>query len=236
MLGVDPDGDGEDDEDKDDESDDDGEDMEVIKDETDANLMNLRWMIYQTIMSSAGAEEAGHKLLSVVRPGQEVELCGMLVECCKQERASNARFYGQLGQRLCGVGRAYRAGFDACFARCYAAAHRMGTDELRAAAGLFAHLLAADAVPWRGVLGGVRITEEDPTSSSRIFMKVMFQEMVEQLGVRVLGRRMNDDDNPVVRDALFPRDKAENTRFAINFFMAIELGGVTEPARKILSL
>ncbi|KAI4963119.1 hypothetical protein ZWY2020_019688 [Hordeum vulgare] len=144
--------------------------------------------------------------------------------------------YGQLGHRLCGVGRAYRTGFEACFVRCYAVAHRMGIDELRAAAGLFAHLLAMDVVLWHGVLGGVRITEEDTTSSSRILMKVMFQEMAKQLGVRVLGRRMNDDDNPVVRDALFPRDKAENTRFAINFFMAIGLGGVTEPARKILSL
>ena len=111
----------------------------------------------------------------------------------------------------------------------------MGTDELRAAAGLFTRLLAADAVPWRGVLGGVRITE-DTTSSSRIFLKVMFQEMAEQLGVRVLGRRMNDDDEPEVRDALFPGDNAENTRFAINFFTAIGLGGVTEPARRMLSL
>uniref|UniRef100_N1R1R3 Uncharacterized protein n=1 Tax=Aegilops tauschii TaxID=37682 RepID=N1R1R3_AEGTA len=210
-----------------DDDDDDSEDMEVIKDETEINLINLRRTIYLTIMSSAGAEEAGHKLLSIMRPGQEAELCGMLVECCKQERASsNTRFYGHLGQRLCGISRAYQAGFEACFARCYAAAHRMGTDELR----------AADAVPWRSVLGGVRIAEEDTTSSSRIFMKVMFQEMAEQLGVRLLGRRMNDDDEPEVRDALFPRDSAENTRFAVNFFTAVGLGGVTEPARKILSL
>ncbi|XP_044318244.1 pre-mRNA-splicing factor cwc22 [Triticum aestivum] len=209
--------------------------MEVIKDGTATNLINLRRTIYQTIMSSAGAEEAGHKLLSIVRPGQEAELCAMLVECCKQERASsNTRFYGQLGQRLCRISRAYQAGFEACFARCYAAAHRMATDELRAAAGLFAHLLAADAVPWRNVLGGVRITEDDTTSSSRILMKVMFQEMAEQLGVRLLGRRMNDDDEPEVRDALFPRDSAESTRFAINFFTAIGLAGVTEPARRIL--
>ncbi|XBI88382.1 hypothetical protein VPH35_026352 [Triticum aestivum] len=235
MLGVDPDGDDED-EDNNDESDDDEEDMEVIKDETET-LINLRRTIYLTIMSSASAEEAGHKLLSVVRPGQEGELCAMLVECCKQERtSSNTRFYGQLGQRLCAISRAYQAGFEACFARCYAAAHRMGTDELRAAAGLFAHLLAADAVPWRGVLGGVRVTEEDTTSLSRIFLKIMFQEMAEQLGVRVLGQRMNDDDEPEVRDALFPRDSAENTRFAVNFFTAIGLGGVTEPARRILSL
>jgi pre-mRNA-splicing factor CWC22 len=60
----------------------------------------------------------------------------------------------------------------------------------------------------------------------------MFQETAEQLGVRELSRRMNDDD-PVVRDALFPRDSTENRRFAINFFKAIGLDGVTQPARNL---
>ncbi|CAM0948907.1 unnamed protein product [Alopecurus aequalis] len=234
MLPNDDGDDSEDDDDESDSDDDSGEDMEVIKDETETDTIGLRRTIYLTIMSSAGAEEAGHKLLCVGRPGQEAEVCTMIVECCRQERASsNTPFYGQLGQRLCGVGRAYQAGFEACFARCYSSAHRMATDELRGAAGLFAHLLATDAVPWRRVLGGVRITEADTTSSSRIFIKTLFQEMAEQLGVRELGRRMNDD--PVVRDALFPRDTAKNTRFAINFFVAIGVGGVTEPARKLLA-
>ncbi|KAM0824985.1 hypothetical protein ACQ4PT_069865 [Festuca glaucescens] len=232
MLGDD----GHDDDEYDDETDaEDGDEehMDVIKDETETNLIGLRRTIYLTIMSSAGAEEAGHKLLSIVRPGQEAELCAMIVECCKQERASKTRFYGQLGQRLCCVGRGYQAGFKACFARCYEAAHRMGTDELRSAAGFFAQLLATDAVPWGGVLAGVRVTEEDTTSSSRIFIKTLFQDMAEQLGVRVLSRRMNDDD-PVVRNALFPRDSAKNARFAIEFFRAIGLEGVTQPARKLL--
>ncbi|XP_047065214.1 pre-mRNA-splicing factor CWC22-like [Lolium rigidum] len=237
MLGDDGQDEDDNEYDESEDGDDDDEDTDVtIKDETETNLTGLRRTIYLTIMSSAGAEEAGHKLLSIVRPGhgQEVELCGMIVECCKQERAPKTRFYGELGQRLCGVGRAYQAGFEACFARCYAAAHRMGTDELRAAAGFFAQLLAADAVPWGGVLGGVRVTEEDTTSSSRILVKTLFQEMAEQLGVRVLGRRMNDGDDPVVRDALFPRDSAKNARFAIDFFTAIGLEGVTQPARKLL--
>ena len=47
---------------------------------------------------------------------------------------------------------------------------------------------------------------------------------------------MNDDDEPEVRDALFPRNSVENMRFAVNFFTAIGLGGVSETARKILSL
>uniref|UniRef100_A0A453KUP5 Uncharacterized protein n=1 Tax=Aegilops tauschii subsp. strangulata TaxID=200361 RepID=A0A453KUP5_AEGTS len=49
----------------------------------------------------------------------------------------------------------------------------------------------------------------------------------------MVRRRMIDDD-PLVRDALFPTDSAKNTRFAINFFTAIGLGGVTESLREHL--
>jgi pre-mRNA-splicing factor CWC22 len=45
---------------------------------------------------------------------------------------------------------------------------------------------------------------------------------------------MNHDD-PAVRDALFPTDSGKNMRFAINFFTAIGLGGVTEEARERLA-
>ncbi|KAM0881477.1 hypothetical protein ACQ4PT_032929 [Festuca glaucescens] len=214
----------------------DDEDMEevtMIKDETATELVGLRMMIYLTIMSSAGAEEAGHKLLSIVRPGQEMELCAMVIECCRQER-TYTRYYGLLAQGLCAVDQAYQAGFEACFARVYATAHCMDTTEVRGTARLYAHLLATDAVSWRGVLAGrVRLAEEDTTSSSRIFVKVLFQELSEQLRVPMLGRRMTHGD-PAVRDALFPTDSAKNTRFAVNFFTAIGLGGVTEQAREHL--
>jgi hypothetical protein len=41
-------------------------------------------------------------------------------------------------------------------------------------AKLFAHLLANDAISW-GVLQCIRLTEDDTTSSSRIFIKYLFQ-------------------------------------------------------------
>lgn len=57
------------------------------KDETVTNLVNLRRMIYLTIMLIVDFEEAGHKLLKIkLGPGQEMELCIMLSECCCQER------------------------------------------------------------------------------------------------------------------------------------------------------
>lgn len=63
-------------------------------------------------------------------------------------------------------------------------------------AKLFAHLLANDAISW-GVLGCIRLTEEDTTSSSRIFIKYLFQVglggdrdlgFLQQCGAAVWGR------------------------------------------------
>jgi hypothetical protein len=64
-----------------------------------------------------------------------------------------------------------------------AAAPRAGADsaerprraaQLRNVAKFFAHLLATDAVSWE-VLAAIRLTEDDTTSSSRIFIKILFQ-------------------------------------------------------------
>ncbi len=41
-------------------------------------------------------------------------------------------------------------------------------------AKFFAHLLATDAISWE-VLAAIRLTEDDTTSSSRIFIKILFQ-------------------------------------------------------------
>ncbi|KAL3011137.1 hypothetical protein AAZX31_07G183000 [Glycine max] len=74
-----------DDDDEDEESDEEEEEQMQIKDETETNLVNLRRTIYLTIMFSVDFEEAGHKLLKIkLEPGQEMELCIMLLECCSQ--------------------------------------------------------------------------------------------------------------------------------------------------------
>lgn len=67
-----------------------------------------------------------------------------------------------------------QATFEDCFAKQYTIIHRLETNKLRNVAKLFAHLLAADAISW-GVLSAIRLTEDDTTSSSRIFIKYLFQ-------------------------------------------------------------
>lgn len=56
--------------------------------------------------------------------------------------------------------------------------HRLETNKLRNVAKFFAHLLGTDALPWH-CLAYIRLTEEDTTSSSRIFIKILFQVILE---------------------------------------------------------
>ncbi|KAL2487894.1 MIF4G domain-containing protein/MA3 domain-containing protein [Forsythia ovata] len=218
---------------EDEESDEEDEEQMKIKDETETNLVNLRRTIYLTIMSSVDFEEAGHKLLKIkLEPGQEMELCIMLLECCSQER-TYLRYYGLLGQRFCMINKVHQENFEKCFVQQYSMIHRLETNKLRNVAKFFAHLLGTDALPWH-VLAYIWLTEEDTTSSSRIFIKILFQELSEHLGIRLLNERLSDPTMQDCFDSIFPKDNPKNTRFAINFFTSIGLGGITENLREYL--
>ncbi|XP_039127227.1 pre-mRNA-splicing factor CWC22 homolog [Dioscorea cayenensis subsp. rotundata] len=222
-----------DDEDDEDDEDEDEDEMMKITDETETNLVNLRRTIYLTIMSSVDFEEAGHKLLKIkLEPGQEMELCIMLLECCSQER-TYLRYYGLLGQRFCMINKVYQENFEKCFVQQYSMIHRLETNKLRNVAKFFAHLLGTSALPWH-VLAYIRLTEDDTTSSSRIFIKILFQELSEHLGIRLLNERLNEPTMKDSFDSIFPKDHPKNTRFAINFFTSIGLGGITESLREHL--
>ncbi|KAJ0256676.1 Uncharacterized protein HA466_0095980 [Hirschfeldia incana] len=223
----------EDDDEEEDGSDEEDEEQMRIRDETETNLVNLRRTIYLTIMSSVDFEEAGHKLLKIkLEPGQEMELCIMLLECCSQER-TYLRYYGLLGQRFCMINKIHQENFEKCFVQQYSMIHRLETNKLRNVAKFFAHLLGTDALPWH-VLAYIRLTEEDTTSSSRIFIKILFQELSEHLGIRLLNERLQDPTMQESLESIFPKDNPKNTRFAINFFTSIGLGGITESLREYL--
>ncbi|XP_073049107.1 uncharacterized protein [Primulina eburnea] len=204
-----------------------------INDETETNLVSLRRTIYLTSMTSVDFEEAGHKLLKIkLEPGQEMELCTMLLECCSQER-TYLRYYGLLGQRLCMFNKVHQENFGKCFVQQYSMIHRLETNKLRNVSKFFAHLLGTDALPWH-VLSYIRLTEEDTSSSSRIFIKILFQELSEQLGIHLLNERLSEPTMQDSFESIFPRDTPKNTRFAINFFTSIGLGGITENLRGCL--
>ncbi|KAL5119517.1 pre-mRNA-splicing factor cwc22 [Pleosporales sp. CAS-2024a] len=206
-----------------------------IKDQTNADLVNLRRTIYLTIKSSGGFEECCHKLMRINLPhGLENELTTMIVECASQERTYE-KFYGMIGERFCKLNRMWTDLFEEGFAHYYETIHRFETNRLRIIAQFFAHLLASDGIGWH-VFQVIKLNEEDTTSSSRIFTKILFEELLAALGQKTVVERFKD---PVLQESLtgvFPTDADDQskTRFSINFFTAIGMGVLTEGMREWL--
>jgi pre-mRNA-splicing factor CWC22 len=226
-----------DDEDESDDSEDDDEKQEEealeIKDQSNTDLVNLRRTIYLTIMSSIDPEECCHKLMKVSLPaGQEPELPSMVIECCSQEK-TYSKFYGLIGERFAKINRLWTDLFEQSFTKYYDTIHRYETNRLRNIARFFGHLISSDAIGWH-VLSVVHLNEEETTSSSRIFIKILFQDLAEAMGMPKLQARLKDDGLRPYFEGLFPHDNPRNTRFSINYFTSIGMGAVTEEMREYL--
>uniref|UniRef100_A0A3Q0SM54 Pre-mRNA-splicing factor CWC22 homolog n=1 Tax=Amphilophus citrinellus TaxID=61819 RepID=A0A3Q0SM54_AMPCI len=231
--GEEGDGSDEDEEDED-ENEEEGEDEKVtIFDKTEVNLVAFRRTIYLAIQSSLDFEECAHKLIKMEFPdSQTKELCNMILDCCAQQRTYE-KFFGLLAGRFCLLKKEYMESFEAIFSEQYDTIHRLETNKLRNVARLFAHLLYTDSVPW-SVLECIKISEDTTTSSSRIFVKILFQELCAYMGLPKLNQRLKDQTLQPFFEGLFPRDNPRNTRFAINFFTSIGLGGLTDELREHL--
>jgi pre-mRNA-splicing factor CWC22 len=204
-----------------------------IKDQSNTDLVNLRRTIYLTIMSSIDFEECCHKLMKIsLPPGQEPELPSMIIECCSQER-TYSKFYGLIGERFAKINRLWSDLFEESFAKYYETIHRYETNRLRNIARFFGHMLSTDAIGWH-VLSMIHLNEEETTSSSRIFIKILFQDLTEHMGMAKLKERLTD---PILRpsfDGIFPLDNPRNTRFSINYFTSVGMGLLTEEMREHL--
>ena len=149
-----------------------------------------------------------------------------------QER-TYLRFYGNIGERLCLLNAVYVEKFQEAFERQYSTVYRLETNKLRNAAKFYAHLMYTETIDW-SILACIIVTEEATTASSRIFIKILFQELSENMGMEKFKERMKNDMLQEHLKGIFPRDNVKNIRFSINFFTSINLGPITVEQREFL--
>jgi len=162
----------------------------------------------------------------------EAELCNMIVDCCAQQRTYE-RFFGLLAERFCRLRKEFQECFEKVARDTYNTIHRFDITKLRNMARFIAHLLFTDAISW-DVLSEIKLNEDDTTSSSRIYIKILFQELSEFMGLATLYDRIRDPTMQSAFEKVFPRDNPRDTRFSINFFTSIGLGGLTVDLREHL--
>lgn len=108
----------------------------------------------------------------------------------------------------------------------YSTIHRLETNKLRNVAKLFSHLLYTDALPWT-CLGVIRLNEDDTTSSSRIFIKVLAQELSENMGIATLRARFSD---PYMADTFRLVEPQQCTEMATHCCLSVSVLLVEVPS------
>lgn len=114
----------------------------------------------------------------------------MIVDCCAQQR-SYTPFFGKLAERFCKLRKEFQDSFEKISRNTYHTIHRFDITKLRNMAKLVSHLLSTDSIAW-SIFSEVKMTEEDTTSSGRIYIKTIFLELSEVLGLVKLDERLND--------------------------------------------
>jgi len=128
----------------------------------------------------------------------------MVIECCSQER-SYSTFYGLVGERFCEPNCVRDETFEKAFETYYDTIHRYETNRLRNIARLFGHLLANDAISW-AVFQVIKMNEDDTTSSSQIFVKIVMHKVTESMGLPTLKERFSEPEIKGLCTGMLPLD------------------------------
>ena len=187
-------------------------------------------------MSSASLEECIDKLENVnFPPGHEMKLVGMLIDYCSQERTF-LQNYGLLSAHFCQQEARWKTAFSQSFVEQYSKTFQTyKLRELRNVAKLFSYLFCTDTVSW-SVFSVVSLTENTTTSTSRLFLKILLQDMSKNMCPLEMKMRFETNDREKQKwfQGLLPTHSRKNTRYAIHFLQSIGLHALTKNLQESL--
>ena len=134
----------------------------------------------------------------------------MIIECCSQER-SYSNFYDLIGERFSKLNCVWTDSFEQAFNNYYTTIHQYEANRLRNISCFFGHLFASDSISWVA-FECIKSNEDDTTSSSRMFIKIMMQEMMESMGLKTLSERFKDPEVKRACEGMFPMDVPKKIR------------------------
>ncbi|AMD21985.1 HFR130Cp [Eremothecium sinecaudum] len=210
------------------------EEQEAVTDMTNSDDVRFKKQIYLILKNSLSGDEAAHKLLRLRSDGdQKKTIADIIVRSCSQEQ-TYTKFYGITSEKLCLSHRSWKTAFEVTFKDIYTTIESFESNQLRNMGKFWGHLLATDYLGFE-VFNCVHMNEQETTPSGRVYLKFVFNELVEDLGIQELQNRLNEPYIQSYIKNLFPQEGAEKTVFAINYFTAIGLGDLTEKMRNALT-
>ncbi|KAF0749962.1 pre-mRNA-splicing factor CWC22, partial [Aphis craccivora] len=116
-----------------------------------------------------------------LKPGQEMKLCLIYLDCCFENSVVYNRFFGDIIQCFCIMNDLVVESLECIFMQSFPIIHLYNPNKLVNFAKFFAQLLYSDSISWK-VFTTVRLTESETTYSSRVYLKTMFNELIKYMG------------------------------------------------------
>lgn len=202
---------------------------EKVVDMSQTELIQLQKTVYLTIMSSLTSDEAVHKLLKLNYDPKI--LTDIIIKSCLQEKVYS-KYYGMISEILILKFPEFKLEFETKFITRYEVIHQLELNEIRNFGKLYGYLISTNKLPI-DLLKVIKLTENDTNSSSRIFVKFLLKEIVEELGLGLFRTTMWENQSELT--GMFPLNGfTDDLIFAINYFTAIGLGLLTDEMRQEL--
>lgn len=203
--------------------------QDKVVDLSQADLIQLQKTVYLTIMSSMTSEEAVHKLLKLKYDANI--LTDIIIRSCLQEKVYS-KYYGIIGEILILKFTEFKKQYETKFDEKYEVVHQLELNEIRNFGKLYGYLISTNKL-LIDLLQVIKLTENDTNSSSRIFIKFLLKEILEELGMDQFKKIMLN--NRDVLTGMFPMEgPSDDLIFSINYFTAIGLGILTNEMRNEL--
>lgn len=91
-------------------------------------------------------------------------------------------FFGLLSERFCKIDDIYKELFIQAFVNYYNTVFKMEVNKIRNLAKLYGHLFYTFSIDWK-IMQVITLRQDTTTSAHRMFLKIMFREIAENLGI-----------------------------------------------------
>ncbi|OHS97553.1 hypothetical protein TRFO_36202 [Tritrichomonas foetus] len=191
--------------------------------------MQVRRTVYLTIVSSARAQEAAHKLIKMQNKYNDKynrPIVQTAIDYVGMEKTFN-RNLALVLTLLCGTKQDNKRLTEEYFKTNYEQTYSYNITRITNIACLYSSLLASDSISWK-VMQVIRLTEEDTNSPQRVFIRILFEELAKNMSHDGIIRKLRDPDVVGWTSGVFLTDTLDHAEFSSEYFSAIGLDFICE--------
>ncbi|XP_026818793.1 pre-mRNA-splicing factor CWC22 homolog [Rhopalosiphum maidis] len=140
----------------------------------DINMISLRNICLREVINLIVNSPTDYKKYyeKFIIPGQEMELCFMILDCCCEQRTYKDNF-GLLAKELCETNKIFFDMMEIIFIHCYVTSYNFDTQKSYRIAKFFAHIIKIGLISFKFL----SVIEDESSSPNGNYVEILHQEI-----------------------------------------------------------